>query len=68
MKNISVKILKELLASMPDDALIAIHEPIDDGGFTVVDSVFLSKAKLYNEFLYNQDYHSGELVTILLFE
>jgi len=68
MKNLTVKDMKDLLASMPDDALIAIHDVNYDRGFSPIDSAFLSKAKLHSGLLYDEDHHSGELVSILVVE
>jgi len=68
MRNITVQIMKELLASMPDDALVAVHDPNYEHGYSPIDSSFLSKAKLHNGLLYDQEHHSGELVTILVLE
>jgi len=68
MRNITVKTLKELLAAMPDDALVAVHDPNYEHGYSPIDSSFLSKAKLHGGLLYDQEHYIGELVTILVLE
>lgn len=66
MKNITVQELRNLLLEMPDDALVTI--PINDSSLGTIDSVYSSKVKIHNGWIYPLNHYEGELITIVTLE